>query len=47
LEDQPDVARLSPLLYKHVNMLVEHEFTLSEGITARQFRPLRDPDSLK
>ena len=42
-----DVARLSPLLHEHINMLERHDFTLPEGIAAGQLRPLRDPTSLE
>jgi hypothetical protein len=43
-----DVARLSPLLHEHVNMLVgKSDFTLPEGIASWQLRPLRYPDSLE
>lgn len=42
-----DVARLSPLLHEHVNMLGKYDFTLPEGIASGQLRPLRDPDSLE
>ena len=56
LEQQPataeplapgDVARLSPLLHEHINMLGRYDFTLPEGIIAGQLRPLRDPTSLE
>lgn len=40
-----DVARLSPLLHEHVNMLGRYDFTLPESIAAGQLRPLRDPAS--
>jgi TnpA family transposase len=36
-----DVARLSPLLHEHVNMLGRYDFTLPEDIAAGQIRPLR------
>jgi TnpA family transposase len=36
-----DVARLSPLLHEHVNMLGRYDFTLPEAIAAGQLRPLR------
>ncbi len=36
-----DVARLSPLLHEHVNMLGRYDFTLPESIAAGQPRPLR------
>ena len=40
-----DVARLSPLLHEHVNMLGRYDFTLPDEIASGQLRPLRDPDS--
>ncbi|SNS04349.1 Tn3 family transposase [Hymenobacter mucosus] len=36
-----DVARLSPLLHEHVNMLGRYDFTLPESVAAGQLRPLR------
>ncbi len=36
-----EVARLSPLLHKHINMLGRHDFTLPDCITAGELRPLR------
>jgi len=36
-----DVARLSPLLHDHVNVLGRYDFTLPENIAAGQLRPLR------
>lgn len=38
-----DVARLSPLLHEHVNMLGRYDFTLPERVAAGELRPLRDP----
>ncbi|SNR94448.1 Tn3 transposase DDE domain-containing protein [Hymenobacter mucosus] len=40
-----DVARLSPLLHEHINMLGRYDFTLPAGIAAGELRPLRDPTS--
>lgn len=37
-----NVARLSPLLHEHVNMLGRYDFTLSERMAAGELRPLRD-----
>jgi hypothetical protein len=42
-----DVAWLSPLLHEHINMLRRYDFTLPEGIAARQLHSLRDPTSLE
>ena len=41
------MARLSPLLHEHINMLGRYDFTLPEGIAAGYLRPLRDPTSLE
>ncbi len=38
-----DVARLSPLLHEHVNMLGRYDFSLPEDIAAGEMRPLRNP----
>lgn len=39
-----DVARLSPLGYKHINMLGRYQFTLAESLRQGDtLRPLRDP----
>jgi TnpA family transposase len=36
-----DVARLSPLQFKHINFLGHYSFSLEEAITRGQLRPLR------
>lgn len=38
---EEDQARLSPLSYKHVNMLGHYSFTLAEQVLNGQLRPLR------
>ena len=38
-----DVARLSPLGPKHINMLGRYAFTLPEMVSRGELRPLRDP----
>ena len=38
-----DVARLSPLGHRHVNMLGRYAFTLPEAVARGELRPLRDP----
>lgn len=38
-----DVARLSPLGFKHINMLGRYAFTLPEMVARGELRPLRDP----
>ncbi len=43
---EEDVARLSPLRWKHVNVLGRYEFDLLPGVAAGDLRPLRDPNSL-
>ena len=40
-----DVARLSPLLHEHVNMLGKYDFTLPDAVAGGQLRPLRNPNS--
>ena len=43
-EVQPeDIARLSPLGHKHVNMLGRYTFTLPDTVARGELRPLRDP----
>lgn len=43
--DPDDVARLSPLLHEHVNMLGRYDFSLPEDIAASEMRLLRNPAS--
>ena len=38
-----DIARLSPLGHKHVNMLGRYAFTLPDTVARGELRPLRDP----
>ena len=38
-----DVARLSPLSFKHIDMLGRYAFTLPEAVTRGELRPLRNP----
>lgn len=42
LKDE-DVARLSPLSHKHVNMLGHYSFTLAEQVLNGELRPLKQP----
>lgn len=42
-----DVARLTPLLHGHVNMLGKYDFTLSEDVAQGKLRSLCDPYSLE
>jgi TnpA family transposase len=41
-----DVARLTPLGHKHINMLGRYAFTLPEPVARGEMRPLRDPSVL-
>lgn len=38
-----DVARLSPLVHDHINMLGRYSFAVPEAVTRGELRPLRDP----
>ena len=38
-----DVARLSPLIYEHINLLGRYLFTMHEGVARGELRPLRNP----
>jgi TnpA family transposase len=38
-----DVARLSPLIYEHINMLGRYSFVMPEAVARGGLRPLRDP----
>ena len=38
-----DVARLSPLGFKHINLVGRYQFTLPEAIARGEYRPLRNP----
>ena len=40
-----DVARLSPLITRHIHFLGRYTFSLSEPAAQGRLRPLRDPDS--
>jgi len=39
-----DVARLSPLVHRHINFQGRYSFALSETVARGELRPLRDPD---
>jgi hypothetical protein len=41
---EEDVARLSPLLHKHINFQGRYSFALSEAVAQGDLRPLRDPN---
>jgi len=38
-----DVARLSPLLHEHINMLGRYSFLVPESVANGELRPLRNP----
>ena len=40
-----DVARLSPLIYEHINMMGRYSFSMPEAVAKGELRPLRDPDA--
>lgn len=40
-----DVARLSPLGSKHINMLGRYAFTIPDMVARGELRPLRDPST--
>ncbi len=39
-----DVARLSPLLHEHINMLGRYSFSVPDAVAKGELRPLRDPE---
>lgn len=39
-----DVARLSPLMYEHINMLGRYSFAVPEAVARGELRPLRNPN---
>ena len=41
---QPDdVARLSPLVFDHINLLGQYAFSVPDAVWRGELRPLRDP----
>ena len=38
-----DIARLSPLSFKHIKLLGRYAFILSDTVARGELRPLRDP----
>jgi hypothetical protein len=40
-----DVARLSPLKSRHINMLGRYDFSISPDVAGGDLRPLRDPNA--
>jgi TnpA family transposase len=43
--EDADVARLSPLIWRHINFLGRYSFNLPEAVALGDLRPLRDPSS--
>lgn len=41
---EEDLARLSPLIFEHVNMLGRYSFAVLEEVTRGELRPLRNPE---
>ena len=41
-----DVARLSPLGFRHINMLGRYAFTIPDMVARGELRPLRDPNAM-
>ena len=42
---EEDVARLSPLIYEHINMLGRYLFTVPEAVLRGELRKLRNPSN--
>ncbi len=42
---QPDIARISPLAFKHINFLGRYAFDLPQAVAEGALRPLRHPNS--
>ena len=40
---QEDVARLSPLVFDHINLPGRYAFSVPESVAGGQLRPLRNP----
>ena len=41
-----DVARVSPLGFRHINMLGRYAFTIPDMVARGELRPLRNPSTL-
>ncbi len=41
-----DVARLSPFIHEHINLLGRYSFAVPEAVTRGELRPLRKPEDL-
>ena len=46
LVQDADVAKLSPLVHEHINMLGRYSFSMPEAVAKGELRPLRDPKNL-
>jgi hypothetical protein len=40
---EEDVARLSPLIYEHINLLGRYSFAIPDAVIRGELRALRDP----
>ena len=43
--DPADEARLSPIMWRHINFLGRYEFSLPDDVANGSLRPLRNPNS--
>ena len=43
LDTCQDMARLSPLIHEHINMLGRYLFAVPDAVARGELRPLRDP----
>jgi TnpA family transposase len=43
---EADVARLSPLIYDHINLLGRYSFVISDAVLRGELRKLRDPGDM-
>lgn len=43
--NEEDAARLSPLIYEHINMLGRYSFAMPDSVIRGELRPLRNPTS--
>ena len=43
--EDADIARLSPLTWRHINFLGRYDFSVPEPVVRGELRPLRDPNS--
>jgi hypothetical protein len=41
---EEDVARLSPLIFSHINMLGRYQFSVPDEVSKGLLRPLRNPN---